>query len=331
MSSSGLAPGFEPPLPAAESEASRRLACWRGEIDAALQRWAPGSPACPAPMADAIRYAIGSGGKRFRPLLCLAAADAVAQAKDVAPEARADAVWQALPAACAVEFVHTQSLVHDDLPAMDNDVLRRGQPTVHVRFGEGIAILVGDGLLAEAFGLLAREPVSVDPRVAARKLRVIAALGDAVGAAGMAAGQALDLTGHAGAAAASADAMARIADVHARKTGGLIRAAAVTGAIMADGADAMVEALAAFATDLGLAFQITDDVLDVSGGADVLGKTPHKDAQAGKATFATLLGPEAARQRAHELVASAVVRLGAAGLATPELAHLAAAVVRRCH
>lgn len=283
-------------------------------------------------MVEAIRYAIGSGGKRFRPLLCLAAADAVARTREAAPDARAHAIRQALPAACAVEFVHTQSLVHDDLPAMDNDVLRRGQPTVHVRFGEGIAILVGDGLLAEAFGLLAREPVSDDPRVAALKLRVIATLGDAVGAAGMAAGQALDLTGHAGAAgSADTEALARIADVHARKTGGLIRAAAVTGAIMADGSDALVEVMGAFATDVGLAFQVIDDVLDVSSCAETLGKTPHKDALAGKATFATLLGADAARQRAHELVAAAVARLEAAGLATPELAHIADAVVRRCH
>lgn len=327
--STGIVPGFDGTRTA--EAADRRLADWRREIDAALARWAPAPPACPPVLAGAIRYAIGTGGKRVRPLLCLAAADAVARARRHEPDAPAHAVRQALPAACAVEFVHTQSLVHDDLPAMDNDVLRRGQPTVHVRYGEGLAILVGDGLLAEAFGLLAREPQATDPRAAARTLRVISALGDAAGAAGMAAGQALDLAGDGGPCdPADPAALARVTEVHARKTGGLIRAAAVTGALMADGTDADVDAIGAFATDLGLAFQIVDDVLDVAGPVDTLGKTPRKDERAGKPTFASLLGPEAARRRAQDLIEGAVARLEAAGLSTPELAVIAEAVLRRC-
>ncbi len=280
-----------------------------------------------------MRYAIGTGGKRFRPLLALAAADSVAVANGGDEAARAEAVTLALPMACAVELVHTQSLVHDDLPAMDDDVLRRGQPTLHVRYGEGLAILVGDGLLAEAFGLLARRPVDGgDPVLLARKLHVIAALGDAVGATGMVGGQAIDLLstgscGHLGAGAAlDLDALS---DMHARKTGGLIRAAAVGGAIMAGATSDQVEALSAFAVRIGLAFQIVDDVLDVEGCAVTLGKTAGKDAGAGKVTFPGLVGRDRARLLAIEAVADAEVILADAGVSSSYLTELARGVVTR--
>ena len=302
----------------------------RAEVDAALDRWLPRAPACPPAVAEAMRYAVGSGGKRMRPVLTLAAADAVACAAGLDDDAAAAVQRLALPAACAIELVHTQSLVHDDLPAMDDDVLRRGLPTVHVRYGEGLAILVGDGLLAEAFGLLAREPDEAGQcDLLARKLRVIAMLGDTVGAGGMVGGQALDLA-HTGSAASPRGCdLPLLLDMHARKTGGLIRAAAVAGAVMAGADDAAEAALARFGERVGLAFQIVDDILDVEGTADTLGKTAGKDAHAAKPTYAALLGCEQARAAAVEAVDEAIAVLEAARLASVHLTTFARSVVTR--
>src|SRR5262249_26860694 len=166
------------------------LAARRALVDAALGQYLPGPPHGPAVVDEAIRYSLLGGGKRLRPLLTLAAAEAVC------PSASGDeslALDLALPAACAIEMIHTYSLIHDDLPAMDDDSMRRGQPTSHVKFGEGMAILAGDGLLTEAFGLLAREPVDCDVPVSLRKLRTIALIASAAGVAGMVGGQAIDL------------------------------------------------------------------------------------------------------------------------------------------
>src|SRR5687767_11788428 len=165
-----------------DSSFTEYLQARRVEIEAALAAALPAPPDCPSVVADAMRYSVTAGGKRLRPILCLAAAEAVGGDRSVA-----------MPAACAIELIHTYSLVHDDLPAMDNDTLRRGRPTLHVVAGEGMAILAGDGLLTEAFALLARRPASVDPVVVARKLRVVATVADAAGATGMVGGQALDL------------------------------------------------------------------------------------------------------------------------------------------
>jgi len=170
-----------------------------------------------------MRYSVFAGGKRFRPMLTLAAADAV--------DRRADALQLALPAACALEMIHTYSLIHDDLPAMDDDTLRRGRPTLHVVYGEGVAILAGDGLQAEAFSLLAREPVTDDPAIVARKLRIVQVVGEAAGPAGMVGGQAIDLqaAGQVPGHAATLDTNGLRA-MHARKTGAMIRASVVSGA-----------------------------------------------------------------------------------------------------
>jgi len=302
----------------------------RAEVDAALDRWLPRPPACPPAVAEAMRYAVGSGGKRMRPVLTLAAADAVATAAGADEAALAEARRLAMPAACAIELVHTQSLVHDDLPAMDDDVLRRGLPTVHVRYGEGLAILVGDGLLAEAFGLLAREPEDAGScdRLA-RKLRVIAMLGDTVGAGGMVGGQALDLAHTGSVATRDTCDLPALVDMHARKTGGLIRAAAVAGAVMAGADDAAEAALAAFGERVGLAFQIVDDILDVEGTADAIGKTVGKDAHAAKPTYATLLGCARARAAATDAVDEALAALEHAHLATLHLTAFARSVVTR--
>ncbi len=311
------------------------IATRRAEVDAALDAWLPAAPACPPVVAEGMRYALGAGGKRFRPLLTLAAAEAVAAAQGADGPARVRARRLALPAACAIELVHTQSLVHDDLPAMDDDSLRRGQPTVHVRYGEGMAILVGDALLAEAFGLLAREPrFAAEPGLMARQLRVIGELGRAVGASGMVAGQAIDLT-HAGGpgrgGATTALDLAGLEDMHTRKTGGLIRAAAVSGAIMAGGRPEHIDGVERFATNIGVAFQIVDDILDVEGGSAETGKSCGKDAAAFKPTYPALVGLERSRVLAASHVAAAEQALAESALPDHYLTDLARWVLtRRC-
>src|SRR5439155_3347054 len=217
---------------------------------------------------------------------------------------------------------HTYSLIHDDLPAMDNDTLRRGRPTLHVMHGDGIAILAGDGLHAEAFALLAREPRPgraggiAEPELNARKLHVIQTIADAAGAAGMVGGQAIDLqaAGQASGGRLKLDADA-LRLMHARKTGALIRAAAATGAIMAGGDQTATDAVDRYAADLGLAFQIVDDILDVEGDAGELGKSVGKDAADAKPTYPALFGLDRSRQLATEAVARARTVLDEAKLA----------------
>ena len=283
----------------------------RAVVDAALERFVPAG-AQPALVWDAMRYSLFAGGKRLRPLLALAAADAVAAAQREDPAA---AQALALPSACALELIHTYSLVHDDLPAMDDDVLRRGRPTAHVVYGEGLAILAGDALLTEAFALMAREPVRAegvpDGVLAARKIDALRIVAEAAGAAGMVGGQAIDL--HAAAGAQALDAAA-LRDMHARKTGALIRASALAGAVMAGAAPPLRDAISTYAEHIGLAFQIVDDILDVEGASADLGKTAGKDAAAGKPTYPSLYGLERSRQLAAECIDRAVGALDAAGL-----------------
>ena len=291
----------------------------RAEIETALATALPSSPPV---LERAMQYSLTAGGKRLRPVLCLAGADAVGGDRSLA-----------LPCACAIELIHTYSLIHDDLPAMDDDTMRRGRPTLHVVAGEGMAILAGDGLLTEAFHLLAREPRSTDPVVSARKIRVIEVVAAAAGATGMVGGQAIDLMAAAPPgsdrreAALSADELARM---HAMKTGALIRASAKSGAIMGGGTDAQVEAIDRAAADLGLAFQIVDDILDVEGGA-ALGKTPGKDAAAGKPTYPALYGIDASRRMAAECLARAESVLRGAGIADPHLLAIGRWIVERSH
>lgn len=300
-------------------------AACRGAVEEALDRVLPAPPGCPAVVADAMRYSVMAGGKRLRPILVLAAADAVATARG---EDAAAARATAMPAACALELIHTYSLIHDDLPAMDDDSLRRGRPTLHVVAGDGMAILAGDGLQAEAFALLAREPA--DPALVDRKLRVLALVAGAAGPAGMVGGQAIDLgaAGRTPQAAPSLDA-ASLADMHARKTGALIRAAAVAGAVMAGADEAIERAVAQWATEVGLAFQIVDDVLDVEGASAELGKTSGKDAAAGKPTYPALFGLAQSKTLAADAVARADAALAGAGLAGSHLPAIARWIVER--
>jgi geranylgeranyl diphosphate synthase type II len=292
----------------------------RARIDAALGRFLPGPPHCPAGLHAAMRYSLEAGGKRLRPILTLAASETMAGASGSVEQA----ITAALPAACALELVHTYSLIHDDLPAMDDDSLRRGRPTNHIVHGEGMAILAGDGLLTEAFALLATEPR--DPALAARKIRTIQVVAAAAGACGMAGGQAIDLL--AVGSATTFDERS-LQDMHARKTGALIRAAAVAGAIMGGGSDDAIGAVEEFGRQLGLAFQIVDDILDVEGNAADLGKTAGKDARAGKPTYPSIYGLEASRRLAAERHDNAIAALRSAALHESRLADIASWVIKR--
>jgi len=302
-------------------------------VDEALERYLPSPPDCPPLVSEAMRYSVFAGGKRLRPVLTLAAADAVARAGgQPAPVNPVNdvAVDLALPAACAIELIHTYSLIHDDLPAMDNDTLRRGRPTLHVVYGDGIAILAGDGLQAEAFSLLAREPVTADAAITQRKLLAAGVIAHAAGAVGMVGGQAIDLQA-AGQApghplALDGDGLQRM---HARKTGAIIRASAVSGAVMAGADEDAVTAIDRFAAEVGLAFQIVDDILDVEGSAAELGKTAGKDAAGTKPTYPAFFGLERSRSLAAECLARARDTLRAAALDEGWLVPIAEWVVSR--
>ena len=283
----------------------------RADIEAALAAALPAPPECPPVLDQAMRYSVTAGGKRLRPILCLAAADAVGGDRTAA-----------MPAACAIELIHTYSLIHDDLPAMDDDTMRRGRPTLHVVAGEGMAILAGDGLLTEAFALLARVRVGDDPTAAGRALRVVGVIAHAAGATGMVGGQALDL------ASLDIDGEA-LRRMHSKKTGALIRAAAVAGAIIGGAADAVIERVDAAAGEFGLAFQIVDDILDVEGQSAHLGKTAGKDAAAGKPTYPALYGIEVARTMAEDCLQRAQQSLDAGGLADSRLMDIGRWIVRR--
>ena len=300
---------------------SEYLKARQAEIESALDRALPSPPECPAVVADAMRYSLTAGGKRLRPVLCLASADAVGGDRALA-----------MPAACAIELIHTYSLIHDDLPAMDNDTMRRGRPTLHVVAGEGMAILAGDGLHVEAFRLLAREPRATDPDVVARKLRVIDVIATAAGCTGMVGGQAIDLAavtpGPDGRMPPAFDADG-LRTMHAKKTGALIRASATSGAIMGGGADAAVDAIDRCATELGLAFQIVDDILDVEGTTDGLGKTAGKDAASGKPTYPALFGLDVSRRMAAECIERAEGHLRSAGIGDARLLEIGRWIVNR--
>jgi len=288
----------------------------RADVEATLGTLLPAPPAAPHALADAMRYSLTAGGKRLRPVLCLASAEAVG-----------GRAGDALHAACAIELIHTYSLVHDDLPAMDNDTMRRGQPTLHVVAGEAMAILAGDGLLTEAFHVLAR--IEGDP---ARVLRAVRVIAEAAGPAGMVGGQAIDLASVTpdpqGRVAAPLDATG-LAAMHAKKTGALIRASAVAGAVLGGGTDAQIAAIETTATEFGLAFQIVDDILDVEGDAAQLGKSTGKDAAAGKPTYPAFFGIETSRAMASDCIARAAGALAAAGMADSWLLGIGRWIVER--
>jgi farnesyl diphosphate synthase len=293
---------------------ARRLAAWSdpelARVEAALSQWV-GIDA-PVLLGDAMRYAVLDGGKRLRPLLVFAASEAVGGQAEAA-----------LRAACAVELIHAYSLVHDDLPCMDNDVLRRGKPTVHVKFGEADALLAGDALQALAFELLTPDGDSIAPAVQAKLCRLLAR---AAGSQGMAGGQAIDL-----ASVGLALDEAQLREMHRLKTGALLQGSVEMGA--ACGGTIAADALAAlrdYGAAIGLAFQVVDDILDVVADSQTLGKTAGKDAASDKPTYVSLLGLDGARAQARELLAQALAALDRSTLAdTGALRALAHMVVDR--
>ena len=288
-----------------------RFAAWRARVEAALDLALPSPTQEPLRLHAAMRHAALGGGKRMRPLLVYASGDAFG-----ANEAALDA------AAVAVELIHCYSLVHDDLPAMDNDALRRGHPTVHIAFDEATAILAGDALQALAFEVLADAPQPAGQRVA-----MLAELARASGVAGMCGGQALDIdaTGKGG------QAISALECLHAMKTGALLRAAVRLGAIAAGADEASRMVLDRYADALGLAFQIRDDLLDIESDSATLGKTAGKDVAQAKATFPALLGADGSRARLAALAASMQVALADVSGNTVMLAALGRMAVERDH
>ena len=282
-----------------------------GQVEQALSDWVPA--AAPAGLGDAMRYAVLDGGKRVRPLLVLATAAAV--------QGHAEA---ALRAACAVELIHAYSLVHDDMPCMDNDVLRRGKPTVHVQFGEAQALLAGDALQALAFELLTPDPGQVPSAMQADLCRCLAR---AAGEAGMAGGQAIDL-----ASVGKPLSEAQLRHMHMLKTGALLQGSVQMGAECAQSplTPQARDGLARYGAAVGLAFQVVDDILDVTADSAVLGKTAGKDAAADKPTYVSVMGLDASRALAAQLGDEAHQALDATGLAHVELLRaLAERVVNR--
>ena len=291
------------------ADARRFLATAQKRVDARLRRVLPPATRGPGRLHEAMSYSVFAGGKRLRPALAFAAAQAVGGARGVAA---------AVPYAAALELVHTYSLIHDDLPCMDDDDLRRGKPTSHKVFGEATAVLAGDALHSLAFSSL------LDGVASPTLARALALeLSSAAGVLGMVGGQAEDL-----AAEGSPPDEARLARLHRGKTAALIAAACVGGGLAGGATKPQAAALRAFGLELGLAFQVVDDVLDETGTAEELGKTPGKDRRGGKMTYVALEGVPAARARAARLLAKALRRV--AGLPRPEaLVALARYVVER--
>lgn len=261
-------------------------------IDEALDGYLPGEDQYPSEIFRAVRYSLFAGGKRIRPILCLAAAEAAGGAID-----------SVLPVACALELIHTYSLIHDDLPAMDDDDYRRGLLTSHKVFGEGVAVLAGDALLTEAFRLMSDRTLlkSTPPETLLDVIREIAV---AAGYFGMVGGQVVDLQSEG--QAVDGDTLHYI---HTRKTGAMIMVSLRAGALLSHAGEADVEALSSYGRHIGLAFQIADDILNVEGDRSVMGKGTGSDAERGKVTYPALMGLDASREKARELVADALASI----------------------
>ena len=258
-------------------------------IDEALERYLPREDNYPPVIFKALRYSLFAGGKRIRPILCLAAAEAVGGNIEVI-----------LPVACSLELIHTYSLIHDDLPAMDDDDYRRGRLTSHRVFGEDMAILAGDALLTEAFHLMSDR--NLTRQIASEKLiSVIHDIAEAAGYFGMVAGQVVDVQSE----GKTVDSEV-LNFIHTRKTGSMIRAAVRAGAVLSSAGDVEINALASYGWHVGLAFQIADDILNVEGDRGMMGKGTGSDSQRGKVTYPAMMGMDTSRKRAEELVENAI-------------------------
>lgn len=297
------------------------LAARRARIDSTLEKVLPPASTPPTVIHEAMRYAILGGGKRIRPILAIAAAEACG----------ADPEPLLVPFA-ALELIHTYSLVHDDLPALDNDDLRRGRKTTHVVFGEAIGILTGDALLTEAFAWLTRPVKGIDP---ARQLRAVNEVAVAVDSKGMIGGQVADLEATGGGQTpsplrtAEGGGLSHLEFIHRNKTAKLITAAVMLGGILANAPESQLDLLRSYGEATGLLFQIVDDLLDQEQTSEALGKTAGKDLAQGKLTYPALIGTVAARQRAEELLQTAVIRADAIGGAVNYLGAIARYVCER--
>jgi farnesyl diphosphate synthase len=290
------------------------LRSWQARTELALSARLPAADEVPRRLHQAMRYSVLGGGKRIRPALVFATGRTIGMAEE-----------ELEPVACAIEFVHAYSLVHDDLPAMDDDDLRRGRPTCHKAYDEATAVLVGDALQSLAFQVLARDrALSASPTT---RLRLIELLGEASGTFGMAGGQAIDL-----AAQGKQLDVAQVEEMHARKTGALIRASVLMAASCLPSLEPrLYERLAAFVSPIGLAFQINDDLLDVLGDVTTLGKATGADRQRGKPTHPAVIGIEASQERVRLLHAQALDALGPFGSAAAPLRLLAAWLLARSY
>lgn len=279
------------------------------EVDAALDGFLPKAKTAPATIHSAMRYTVFAGGKRLRPVMCLAAAEACGGD----PKA-------ALAPACAVEVLHTYSLVHDDLPCMDDDDLRRGRPTCHKIYGEGMAVLCGDALLTHAFAILAQAPAS--KRYGVREY--VAELAETGGSTRLIGGQVMDLEGEGHSLTKK-----ELVRVHEAKTAALLTTALRLGAMTANATPAKLAALTNFGGALGLAFQVIDDILDVTQSTEALGKTAGKDQAAAKATYPALLGLAASRREARRLTAKALAAIEPFGTRGTRLREIAGHLLQR--
>ncbi|MBD2096092.1 polyprenyl synthetase family protein [Trichocoleus sp. FACHB-591] len=297
--------------PQSPFDLSAYLSEWQVQVEAALDHSI--EVVYPEKIYEAMRYSLMAGGKRLRPILCLATCTLLGGTADMA-----------MPTACALEMVHTMSLIHDDLPAMDNDDYRRGKLTNHKIYGEDIAILAGDGLLAYAFEFIATQTQNVP---AEQILKVIARLGRAVGAAGLVGGQVVDLESE-GQPDVSLETLNFI---HNHKTAALLEASVISGALLAGAAEVDLERLSRYAQNIGLAFQIIDDVLDITATQEELGKTAGKDLQAQKATYPSFWGIEESRNQAQRLVESAKSELATYGAKAQPLMAIADFITARTH
>ncbi len=284
----------------------------RAQVDSALHDYFPEADGLTVDLMKAMRYSLFAGGKRLRPILCIAGTEAVRGAGN-----------RVIPVACALELIHTYSLIHDDLPLMDDDDFRRGKPTNHKVFGDAIALLAGDGLLTEAFNLMTSPDATgqIAPDLLLQAVRIISR---AAGPAGMVGGQVVDMQWE----GKKAD-IETVKFLHSRKTGAMITASVVSGAILAGAEELQIQSILSYGKKIGLAFQISDDILDVEGDSEIMGKTAGADEEKGKTTYPSVLGLDESKRIQSELVQDAVQQLNEFGEKAEPLRQIAYYVIER--